>query len=273
MSFEYAYVACVGLIIGSFLNVCIHRIPRGESVISPRSRCPQCSRPVRAIENVPVLSYLLLGGKCRGCGQPIGWIYPLVEILTGVGFVLLLYRFGLSTPFFVNAVLFSLLIALAFIDLFERILPNVMTLGGTVVGLLLAGLQSEVFLKGAGSVWGEGGIPSNYVNSLLGILFGGGFLWAVAALYLRIRRIEGMGFGDVKMMAMVGAFLGWQFAWLTILFGSLVGAIVGGFYIYLSKQGRRYELPFGTFLAFAAMVVVLVGPEALNWYLNRLGGS
>lgn len=265
-------VFLLGLIIGSFLNVCIYRVPRGMSVVSPRSACPSCGRPIPAWENIPVVSFLLQQGRCRGCGGSIGWIYPTVELLTGVLFWGLYMRFGLGLEFALNAVFFSLLIALMFIDLFERILPDVMTLGGLVFGLALAPIQHPDFLLGRGSLEWGGPWVAVYVNSLLGVVVGGGFLWLVAELYLRLRRVEGMGFGDVKMMAMVGAFLGWQYTWMTILAGSVLGAVVGGAFIYLGGRGRSYELPFGTFLAAAAMLVTLFGPTVLEWYLGLLPG-
>ncbi len=261
-----------GLIIGSFLSVCIYRLPKGLSVVSPRSACPRCGRPIRPWENVPVLSYLLLRGRCRGCNGRIGWVYPAVELITAALFWLLFRRFGLSPELVLNALFFSLLVALLFIDLFDRILPDRLTLGGAVAGFLLAPWQHPEFLAGAGSLSIGGPLISSYLNSLLGMVVGGGFLWLVAELYLRWRKIEGMGFGDVKMMAMVGAFLGWQYAWLTILFGSLLGAVGGGAYILWAGHGRRYELPFGSFLAVAAMAVTLAGPWALDWYLDRLVG-
>ena len=266
-------VVIAGLVFGSFLNVCIYRIPRGLSVVLPSSRCPDCGRVIRPWENIPLLSFLLQRGRCRGCGRPISWVYPTVEAMTAVCFGLLYWKFGLAWPFFLNAAFFCLIVALIFIDLFDRILPDVLTLGGTVLGFLLSPFQSPEFLHGTGSVAWGGPIAGSYLNSALGILFGGGFLWLVAWAYLKLRKIEGMGFGDVKMMAMIGAFLGWQFSWLTILLGSLLGALLGGFYIWLAGQNRRYELPFGSFLGLAAMVVTLAGPAFVHWYIGFFLGS
>lgn len=262
-------VLLAGLIVGSFLNVCIYRLPKGLSVVSPRSACPQCGRPIRPWENIPVLSYVWLGGRCRGCGGRISWVYPAVELITAALFWLLYRRFGLSPEAALNALFFSVLVVLLFIDLFERILPDRLTLGGMAAGFLFAPWQHPEFLAGAGSLSMGGAVFSSYLNSLLGIAVGGGFLWLVAELYLRWRKIEGMGFGDVKMMGMVGAFLGWQYAWMTILLGSLLGAVGGGAYILLAGRDRRYELPFGSFLAVAAVVVTLAGPSAWGWYLSR----
>lgn len=260
-----------GLIIGSFLNVCIYRIPKGLSIVTPGSACPRCGHRIRPWENIPVLSYLLQRGRCRGCGAGIGWIYPTTELTTALLFWLLYLRFDLTWEFALNACFFSILVALFFIDLFERILPDYLTLGGLAVGFLCAPLQHWEFLLGRGSLEVGGPIVAGYVNSVLGIVVGGGFLWVVAEVYFRLRRIEGMGFGDVKMMAMVGAFLGWQFTWMTILLGSVLGAVLGGAYIFLGGHGRRYELPFGTFLAAAAVLVTLSGPAFLEWYMGRLG--
>jgi leader peptidase (prepilin peptidase)/N-methyltransferase len=263
----------VGLIIGSFINVCIYRLPKGLSVVFPRSRCPHCERLIRPWENIPILSFVFQKGRCRGCGHPIGWVYPAVEVLTAICFLVLYLKFDLTASFLLNAFFVTLIIALIFIDLFDRILPDLITLGGTVCGVLLAPLQSPEFMSGPGSLSWGGPLLGSYVASVLGVLLGGGFLWLVAMLYLKLRRIEGMGLGDVKMMAMVGAFLGWQFAWLTILVGSFLGAILGGGYIWLRGRGRRYELPFGSFLGIAAIAITLSGPGLLRWYLGFFFGS
>ncbi|MEJ2077882.1 MAG: prepilin peptidase [Acidobacteriota bacterium] len=266
-------VVIAGLVFGSFLNVCIYRIPRGISVVTPGSRCPHCGRSIRPWENVPLFSYILQRGRCRGCGQPISWVYPAVEAMTALCFLALYLRFGLAPAFFIDAVFFCLLIVLMFIDLFERILPDVLTLSGAVAGFALSPFQSAQFLHGVGSLSWGGPVFGSYLNSALGILFGGGFLWLVAWAYLKLRRIEGMGFGDVKMMAMVGAFLGWQFSWLTILLGSLLGAVLGGLYMWLAGHNRRYELPFGSFLGLAAIIVTLGGPAFVDWYIHFFLGS
>ncbi|MGH9340117.1 MAG: prepilin peptidase [Acidobacteriota bacterium] len=255
-------VIVAGLVLGSFLNVCIYRIPRGQSIVSPGSRCPQCERPVHPWHNVPVLSYLWLRGKCAQCGKPISAVYPTVEILSATIYYMLFLKYGFGAPFFINVLLFSLLVVLVFIDLFERILPDVITLPGLLLGFLLAPVQSSEFFAYAG--------PARYLESFLGMLAGGGTLWLVAFLYLRLRKIEGMGFGDVKMMAMVGAFLGWRFAWVTIFLGSLLGAVIGSLYIFALQKGQRYELPFGTFLGGGAVIATLWGPALVQWYFGML---
>ncbi len=261
MSLVALAVILFGLIIGSFLNVCIHRLPQGLSVVTPRSRCPHCERALSPWENIPVVSYLVLRGKCSGCGARISWVYPAVESLTALGFYLLYRKFGLTAPLGVNMLLFALLMTLLFIDLFERILPDPLTLGGAMAGFLLSPLQASQFLGGSS-------LAATLGQSALGALLGGGVLWAVAAIYLKVKKIEGMGFGDIKMMLMVGAFVGWRFAWLTIFVGSLMGAVLGALFILLFRKGRQYELPFGTFLAFGAMITVLWGPQIIDWYFQ-----
>jgi leader peptidase (prepilin peptidase)/N-methyltransferase len=266
-------VSLFGLVFGSFLGVCIYRLPRKESVLRPRSRCTNCGHALRVWDNIPVLSYILLRGKCRDCRHPLSWVYPTVEILTAVLFILLFQKYGLETPFFVNGVFFCMLIVLSFIDLYHRILPNVITFGGVLVGLLLSPFQSAEFLHAQGAFAMDGWYVTSYVNSALGVAIGGGLLWLVAFLYLKLRRVEGLGLGDVKMMGMVGAFLGWQYSWLTIFLGSIVGVLAGGLYIQIFGRGRRYELPFGSFLGLGAIGVTLYGPDLLNWYTSSLASS
>jgi len=262
------FVVLFGLVIGSFLNVCIHRIPRGTSIVRPRSSCPHCGHMIAAWENIPLLSYILLRGRCSQCRSRISWVYPLVEALTAGVFYLLFLKYSFTAPFWLNALFFSILIVLLVIDLFHRILPDVLTLGGTVVGFLLVPLQSAEFFSEPASAWVGDMIAGRYFESLLGIALGGGLLWAVAKLYFVVKKIEGMGLGDVKMMMTVGAFLGWRFAWLTIFLGSMVGAVVGLAFIRLSGKDRRYELPFGTFLGFAAMAATLWGAHLIRWYFG-----
>ena len=269
MLLAHAFVIAFGLAMGSFLNVCIYRIPKGRSVIRPGSSCPHCHHPLRPWENVPILSYLFLRGKCSQCGGRISWIYPVVESTTALLFYLLFLKYGFDTPFFINVVFFGMLVGLIFIDLFERLLPNVITLSGLTFGLLMSPLQSGEFFQGTQLFGTYNVMWAHYFDSVLGIFVGGGFLWLVAELYVRVKKIEGMGFGDIKMMAMVGAFLGWRYAWLTILLGSLLGALVGSIYIYALGKGRRYELPFGSFLGVGAIASTLWGQELLAWYLAQ----
>ncbi|MEE2821685.1 MAG: prepilin peptidase [Acidobacteriota bacterium] len=264
----YGLVILVGLVVGSFLNVCIYRIPRGQSVVYPRSSCPNCNSPIRILENIPILSYLVLRGKCRQCGTKISWIYPLVEGLTAILFCLLFIKYALLFPFFLNAIFFSILVILIFIDLSERLLPDICTLGGVAFGFVMAPLQSGEFFSDV-SLINLQGVLMRYCYSLLGILMGAGILWLVGEIYLRVKKVQGIGFGDIKMMAMVGAFLGWQHTWLTIVLGSLFGALIGSFYIYFQEKGIKYELPFGSFLAVAAIISTLCGTQIISAYLGQ----
>ena len=247
MSLVEGFVIAFGLAVGSFINVCIYRIPRGQSVLFPRSSCPECDHPIRPWENIPILSYLFLRGKCRQCGCRISWVYPTLEVSTGLLFYLLFLKYGFQTPFFINMVFFSLLLILLFVDLFERLLPNVVTLGGLAFGLVMAPLQSEEFLASFRLLNLPNVMWTQYIDSFLGILVGGGFLWLVAELYFRVKKVEGMGFGDIKMMAMVGAFLGWAYTWLTILLGSLLGALIGSIYMVVCEKGESINCPSEVF--------------------------
>ena len=263
------FVIAFGLALGSFINVCIYRVPRGQSVLRPRSSCPHCNHPIRPWENLPILSYLFLRGKCSQCRGRISWVYPTVEVSTGLLFYLLFLKYGFHTPLLINTVFFGLLVTLMFVDLFERLLPNVLTLGGLAFGLMMAPLQSEEFFLPFRFLDLPNVLWTRYFDSIFGSLVGGGFLWLVAELYFRVKKVEGMGFGDIKMMAMVGAFLGWGYTWLTILLGSLLGAVVGSIYMYVFRKGRRYELPFGSFLALSAIASTLWGRELLAFYFSR----
>lgn len=243
---------------GSFLNVCIYRIPLGKSVISPRSSCPSCGHSIRPWENIPILSFLLLNGKCAKCKAPISWIYPFVELLTALLFFLLFLKFELTPPLPVNILFFCALVVLIFIDLKERILPDPITLGGAVTGLILSPWQSAEILPAPEWQW-------KMLASLTGALLGGGVLWLVGTAYLKLRKIEGMGFGDIKMMLLVGTFLGWRLTWLTIFLGSVLGAVIGGLFMLLTGKGQRYELPFGSFLGLGAFLSTLWGRSILAW--------
>ncbi len=251
----------LGLLVGSFLNVCIYRLPRDESVIRPRSRCPHCGRPIRWYDNVPVMSFLLLAGRCRDCGAAISFVYPVVELAAGGLFAAVAAQFGPTLAAAKYAVFVSMMLALAFADLAERILPDEITLGGAAAGVvssvilpLESGLAS-VFLQLAG--WQAPARIASVAESLLGAAVSAGMLWAVGEIYYRFRFREGMGFGDVKMMALIGSFLGLRQAFMTVLVGSILGAALGLIFILLFRKGLMYQLPFGTFLAFAAILLVV----------------
>jgi leader peptidase (prepilin peptidase)/N-methyltransferase len=243
-----------GLVVGSFLNVCVHRLPRGLSLVRPRSHCPACSAPVRWYDNIPLLSYLLLRGRCRSCQARISLQYPLIELLTAVLFVLAYRRAGLSLTLLADLFLLCALITLAFIDLHHQILPNRITYPGTALGLLFAAI-----LPGR-SFWA----------ALFGAAVGFAVLFLFAEVYFRLRGVEGMGMGDAKMMALLGAFLGWQGAALALLIASLAGTAVGLGLLAARRGSLQSALPFGTFLAFGGIVAALWGARLILWYWSIL---
>jgi leader peptidase (prepilin peptidase)/N-methyltransferase len=238
----------LGAMVGSFLNVCIHRLPRHESVVRPRSRCPQCSRSLRWFENIPVVSWVALRGRCAGCGQPIAVMYPVVEILTAITFVAAYLVLGLRPLLPVRLLLAGALIVLAVTDLRERLLPNAITYPGVVAGLLFS-----LFL------------PPGITAAVLGVLVGAGVPFVVGEAFYRLRGIEGLGMGDVKMLGMIGAFLGWQLALFTLFAASLLGVLVG-VPMTLIRRDRYYQIPLGTFLALGALIAAFVGEEIVEWY-------
>ena len=266
-----AFTFLFGIVIGSFLNVCIHRLPRGESVVAPRSHCPQCLKPIAAYDNIPLLSYLLLGGKCRYCQVRISPIYFVVELAAGLLFLLSYSLLGPTVEFLRQATFGSLLIVLVMTDWQERILPDRINFPGMALGLLFAVL---VPIGDGTGQWlarlaGMGSLPIaavSLLDGLLGALAGGGLLFVLGELYFRLRHREGMGFGDVKMMAMVGCFLGPKLTLLTILLGSFGVSVIGLLLMLALRKGSDYELPFGTFLGFAALFASLWGWPVLNWY-------
>jgi leader peptidase (prepilin peptidase) / N-methyltransferase len=250
--FGVAVAVAYGLVVGSFLNVVIHRLPREESLLRPRSRCPRCGAPVRWFDNVPLLSYLLLRGRCRSCRAPISPRYPAVELLSGALAAAAVVRFGLTVAGVEAMLLLMLLIPLAFIDLEHHLLPDVLTFPGIALGL-------------AGSLLGGLATP---LDAVIGACVGAAVPYAVIVIYRWLRGAEGMGLGDVKLLAMIGAFLGWRGVLLTLGLGATLGAALGVALIALGKGRRDTELPFGTFLACAAALVLFAGPGlmvALGW--------
>jgi leader peptidase (prepilin peptidase)/N-methyltransferase len=273
MQIELIVYTLLGLIIGSFLNVCIYRIPLGKSIVFPGSGCPKCDKPIRPYDNIPVLSYLILRGKCRFCGNPISMQYPLVELLSGAAFYSCARVWEFSSPTFVNSLFLSVIIVLIFTDYHHQILPNKLTLPGILVGILLSTFQSpslyiDLVSVKAASLFGDAGARSAlpWVGSFLGALIGGGLLFVVGFAYEKLRKRQGLGMGDVKMMAMVGAFLGWRLALLTIFAGSLLGSIIGIFLILFRKSNLQTKLAFGVFLGAGAAVSLFWGLEFLRWY-------
>jgi leader peptidase (prepilin peptidase)/N-methyltransferase len=247
---NYMMTGLIGVIVGSFLNVCIYRLPRHEWVIWPGSHCPFCGNPIAWYDNIPLISYLLLLGRCRTCGAPISLRYPIVEAANAVGYLAILWHFGLNEMSVLYAALYSALIVVAGTDLSHKIIPNVITYPGIVVGLL-----------GAVTV-----LPVGIVNSLLGIAVGGGLLWGLAWASPYLFGKEGMGGGDIKLLAMIGAFLGWKPALLTIMIGSLIGSVVGITLMAARIIKRDEYIPFGPFLVAGAVLSMFFAQPILAWY-------
>jgi leader peptidase (prepilin peptidase) / N-methyltransferase len=270
-----AFVFLFGLIIGSFLNVCILRIPGGKSIVSPASACPKCGAPIRPYDNIPVVSYVLLGGKCRKCKTKISPMYPAVELLTGLLFLACYEVFGLSAEALKWAVFSAIMIVLVFTDLRERLLPDVVNYTGFGLGLALS-----LFTKPSDgtALWLANRLfdfppPApvlSFSDAVIGAAVGSGVLWLVSEAYFRFRGREGMGLGDVKMMLMAGSFLGLKRTLLTIFAGSVLGSFLGVAFILARRKGSDYELPFGTFLGMAALLVVFFGTPVVNWYQSLL---
>lgn len=239
----------IGLCIGSFLNVVIYRLPLGQSLVSPGSRCTKCGYELRWYDNVPILSWVSLGGRCRQCRGPISAQYPIVEVVTALLFLLVAWLTPVGPLMASRLILVSILVALFGIDLEHQILPNVITLPGIAVGLMF-GLIA----------------PPGFQDVLIGAVLGAGVLYGVAAAYYLVRREEGLGMGDVKMLAMVGAFLGWKAVLVTLVLSSFSGALIGMALIALQKGNMKLALPFGTFLALGAVAAMLVGDPLITWY-------
>jgi leader peptidase (prepilin peptidase) / N-methyltransferase len=248
---EAAYVTLLGLMLGSFMNVCIYRLPRGLSPVRPRSGCPNCGHMLAWYENVPVVSYLVLRGRCRKCRVPISPMYPIIEAITGAVFLAGYLWYGPSALLIVRLAFAWAMIALFVIDYQHQILPNVITIPGIVVGILANVL--------AGPGW---------IASIIGAAVGAGVLYAIAEIYYRVRHEEGLGMGDVKMLGMIGAFLGWKLVLLTLVISSFLGSIIGVFVLVSRKESLKYAMPFGTFLAVGALVASVVGDAILDWYLG-----
>jgi len=249
-----------GAVVGSFLNVCIVRLPKGESLVSPPSHCPGCKKPIPFYDNIPLISYLYLLGRCRFCGEAISPRYFVVELLTGIFAVALLSRFGLGFVFLVNFIFVAALIVIAFIDLDVRIVPDVISLPGIGLGFLssiaqrLWPLDSLLILPSPAS-------------SLVGIILGGGSLLLVAWIYHLFTGIEGMGGGDVKLLAMIGAFLGWPSVPVTLLIASLAGSAVGAIFMLKKGVDSKYALPFAPFLCVGAVIHLFFGNVLIALYL------
>lgn len=249
---ETVIIVLFGLAWGSFLNVVIYRLPHGLSLAHPPSHCPHCKTPIKPYHNIPVMSYLLLRGRCRYCQSRIPFTYVLVEFLTPVCFLLLYGQFSLSPHFFASCLFTSALIALGFIDYYHQILPDHITLPTLVLALAYAFFREDLSLK----------------DALLGAVSGAGFLLLVFGGYYLFRKKEGLGMGDVTLMLMVGAFLGWQRSFLTLILGSFLGALVGIYFLRFRKKDLQFALPFGSFLTPAAFIALLYGQQIIRWYLD-----
>lgn len=244
----------LGLLVGSFLNVCIHRLPAKESIVFPRSYCPSCKNQIPAYDNIPVISFLLLRGRCRSCKTPISWRYPAVELLNGFGYLFILHSFGPTPATLIYAVFFSSLVVITFIDLAHQIIPDVITLPGIPLSFLAASTL----------------LPTGWLNSLAGLLLGGGLFYLIAWLSLLLLKKEGMGGGDIKLVAMIGALLGWQEVLLAIFSASVAGSVVGLLLVGTRLRGRSDPIPFGPFLVLGALIALFFGNNILDWYFVRL---
>jgi leader peptidase (prepilin peptidase) / N-methyltransferase len=251
----------LGLIVGSFCNVCIHRIPQGESIVIPGSRCSKCRTSIKAYDNIPLLSFLALKGQCRSCGYRISWQYPVVELLTGLLFALTIFQFGLTWHTGILWAFLAALVIVTFIDLEHQIVPDVITLPGVAVGLTWSVFAALLLSGGHGTP--PSFSPPAPLDALLGTLVGGGILYLVAVLSR-----GGMGGGDIKLTAMVGAFLGWRAALLTIFLGTLSGSVIALLLLASGKKSRKDPMPFGPFLVLGAILALFWGDEIIASYFR-----
>jgi leader peptidase (prepilin peptidase)/N-methyltransferase len=252
-SFIGTFCFFLGACFGSFANVLIYRIPKGESIVLPGSRCQSCGTPVKWYDNIPILSWFILRGKCRSCKASYSIRYALVELTTAVLFLVLFLRVGCLSWTLLEYFIFTVMaVAASGIDLDHMILPDVFTLGGLVLALVGSLLNPE----------------RHFLDSLIGFLAGGGFLWSVAYGYYLLRKEEGMGGGDIKLLAWIGALLGWKSIPFIILTASLVGAVFGLLMMLKSKKGLKLAIPFGPYLVFGAYLFILGGEELAQWYIR-----
>lgn len=246
----------LGCIFGSFYNVVIYRLPRKESLVYPGSKCPACGNEIAAYDNIPVASYILLGGKCRRCRSSISLRYPVVEAATGLLSLLLFRRYGLHPQFGIEFFFLSLLLIIAMIDLDTGYIPDVLSLPGIVIGFLFSFFTPRL----------------DWADSLIGIFLGGGLLYLIAVIYALVRKKEGMGGGDVKLLGMIGAFVGWHGVAFTIFFSSISGMIIAIPLMWRRGKGLGSEIPYGPFLAFGAALYIFWGQFIYNWYFNEVLG-
>lgn len=243
-----------GLSLGSFLNVCIYRIPLKKSIINPPSSCPRCGERIRFYDNIPLISYILLMGKCRDCRESIPIQYPIVEAVTGLLSTALFIRYGLTPQYILFLLFVASLVVISFIDLQHQIIPDIISLPGILIGLIISFFVTSI----------------SWVESLFGIIGGGGFLFLVAIIFEKLTGKEGMGGGDVKLLAMIGAWMGWKTLPFVVLISSLAGMVIGGGSLLLTGKGLRVKIPFGPFLAIGALVYLFLGYEIVTWYYRIL---
>ena len=248
------YIFFLGMCIGSFLNVCIYRLPAGKSIVRPASACPSCGTVIRWYDNIPLISYVILLGRCRGCNTRISIRYPIIEVLCGLFAMVSAMQYGYSLPALIYFILIAALLVITFIDIDHRIIPDIISLPGIPLGFI-----SSFFLP-----------QLKWSDSLIGILAGGGSLLAVAWGYQLITGKDGMGGGDVKLLAMIGAFLGWKGVLFTIMASSLIGTVIGVTLMVRSGKDMKMAVPFGPFLATGAIIYIFWGPRLVEWYLNLL---
>jgi leader peptidase (prepilin peptidase)/N-methyltransferase len=248
------YIFIIGLCIGSFLNVCIHRMPTGKSIVRPPSACPACGLLISWYDNIPLLSWIILRGRCRGCKAPISVRYPLVELMTGLFAVITALRYGHQWAALIYFVFILAMLVITFIDLDHRIIPDVISLPGIPIGFLASFVLPQI----------------TWLQSLIGIVIGGGILLFIAVGYQLLTGKEGMGGGDIKLLAMIGAFVGWQGVLFTIMASSLTGTIVGVIVMLRAGKGMKMAVPFGPFLAIGAILYLFLGPPLIHWYLNMI---
>ncbi len=239
-----------GLMVGSFANVCIARLPKKESIIFPASHCPQCNKPIHVTDNIPLISYILLKGQCRNCKQKISLIYPAIELVTGLLMAAVFYRFGFSWECLIFAIVVPALVIITMIDIEHQIIPDVITLPGIIFGLA------------------AGSYLNGWLDSVLGLALGGGMFWLLAEGYFRMRGKMGMGGGDIKYIAAAGALMGWAQVLVIIFIGALAGGIFGGIGMGVKKLDFLSRIPFGPFLALATLISIFFGDPIVDWYLN-----
>lgn len=242
----------LGLIVGSFSNVCIYRIPRNESIVYPASHCPKCHSKIKPVDNIPLLSYILLKGRCRNCKSKISIQYPIVELLTGLIYLIIYLTYGLSVQTLVYIILSSALIIIAFIDLNEQIVPDVISLPGIVIGFILSFFVPYI----------------SFINSALGVVVGGGIILVIGMAGSVIFKKEAMGGGDVKLAAMIGAFLGWRYIIISLFLGFFLGAVAGIILILSKIKSREDVVPFGPFIVLGSFITLLWGEQIISWYVG-----